>query len=56
MIKLDVEEYCHDCPSFESETIKTGGSTYVTCKYFKPCYRLMTYLKKTIGQSERRKR
>ena len=28
MIKLDVEEYCHDCPFFEAVTVGEVGTYY----------------------------
>lgn len=59
MIKLEVAEYCHDCPKFEPEAIKPP-STYdaignykgmvdpmlVVCEHRNTCRRFMEYLQK----------
>lgn len=59
MIKLEVEDYCHECPCFEAETIappdlyfdnecvKHVGDTYMRCVNREQCERIRKYLKKT---------
>ena len=59
MIKLNVEEYCYDCPEFEPEVIKPQpiydtmgdykgmlGSMHVVCEHRNTCRRFMEYLQK----------
>lgn len=65
MIKLDVAEYCHDCPDFEPEAIKPDpiygndgsyrgmlGNMYVVCEHYKMCHRFMTYLKRQLAKEK----
>lgn len=65
MIKLDVAEYCHDCPDFEPEAIKPDpiydgdgnycgmlGNVFVDCKHRKICRRFMTYLKRHLAKEK----
>lgn len=53
MIKLNVKEYCHDCPNFEAEqhrTILYSGSIdsmsdcVIDCKHESTCHRIEEYL------------
>lgn len=59
MIKLNVAEYCHDCPYFDPEVIKTqsiydamgnykgmSGPMLVVCEQRNTCRRFMEYLQK----------
>ena len=71
MIKLDVAEYCHDCPDFEPKIDKNVihdcngehrriiGNMYVVCKHYRRCHRFMTYLKSRLtkekGENDGRK-
>lgn len=61
MIKLNVAEYCHDCPEFEPEVIKTQsiyntmgdyegmlGPMLVVCEQRNTCRRFMEYLQKRL--------
>lgn len=66
MIVLEVQDYCHDCPSFEAdvqrpEKLLTNtnevivGNTVVRCEYRNRCERLKRYLERKVdhhGQSE----
>lgn len=54
MIRLEVEDYCHDCETFEPHVEKAilydGANewhqTTVTCESGKACGRMMEYLKR----------
>lgn len=56
MIKLDVEEYCQDCPRFEVDLIKnnmtsdynTVTHTTIKCKHRNICKGQVRYLKKKL--------
>lgn len=56
MIKLDVENYCHDCDAFEPTTIEkqedaiTGyiTHTFVVCKERRRCANMMRYLERKL--------
>lgn len=61
MIKLDVAEYCHDCPEFEPEVIKSQpiynvignyvgmlGPMVVVCEHRNTCRHFMEYLQKRL--------
>lgn len=65
MIKLDVAEYCHDCPEFEPEVLNKNvfydddgeycgmlGNMYVVCKHYKTCHRFMVYLKSQLAKEK----
>lgn len=65
MIKLDVAEYCHDCPEFEPEAIKPQliydamgnykgmlGSMFVVCEQRNTCRRFMEYLQKRFAKEK----
>ena len=49
MIKLNVKDYCHDCPQFvaDSETLWMNGEnlTYVMCGNRKECQQIEQYLR-----------
>lgn len=55
MIKLQVEEYCHDCPEFEAESeelyyMNNGElevSTFVSCMHKNKCYRIKNYIERS---------
>lgn len=49
MIKLNIEDYCQDCPMFDAVTDKlyancTVLTTYVTCKNKEICNKIKIYL------------
>lgn len=49
MIKLNVEDYCQDCPEFEARADKLYGdnrslNTWVYCEHKKICKRIHDYL------------
>lgn len=57
MIKLDVKEYCQNCPGFvpetDSERVNVNGNmlvyaTTVYCKYQARCANIARYLEKEI--------
>ena len=59
MIKLEIEDYCHDCQAFDPEVegsivyctdheVYHRTHTIVRCKAHKLCKRLVGYLKKQI--------
>lgn len=65
MIKLDVAEYCHDCPDFEPEVSdkhiiyddngeyrRVLGNIYVVCEHYNTCHRFMTYLKSRLAKEK----
>lgn len=48
-VKLDVENYCNDCPFFEAETFHARNSEgthliYISCENKVSCSRLVQYL------------
>lgn len=48
MIKLDVEEYCHDCPAFEIFTLSSIRNDYIIrCKNKRVCDLIKKHLEKT---------
>lgn len=58
MIKLKVEEYCHNCSDFkplvDKECYESGyGSCYkdttITCKYAERCEVIAEYFKKQVN-------
>lgn len=59
MIKLNIEEYCHNCPDFEVSVDKTHAycaeyaldwfTTEITCKHRSRCKEIKSYLEKEIG-------
>lgn len=62
-IKLEVEDYCHQCSDFCSETStaqRIAGAddkhvvadTIVRCKYRKRCASLMRYLERQLKERE----
>lgn len=60
MIKLEVAEYCQNCPSFEADVAKperlyaggeelcTFGDTVVRCEYRRRCAGIKRYLEKQL--------
>lgn len=65
MIKLDVAEYCHDCPEFEPEVLNKNviydddgecrgllGTMFVDCEHRHTCRRFMTYLKGQLAKEK----
>ena len=65
MIKLDVAEYCHDCPEFKPEVIKSQpiydaignyvgmlDPTLVVCEQRNTCRRFMKYLQKRLAKEK----
>lgn len=64
MIKLDVQEYCHECANFtadvkEPEKYYTGlnivemTDTLVRCEYRELCENLVRYLRKQVDLDEK---
>jgi len=58
MIKLDVDDYCHDCPEFEPElerlyiediNFDRHVDTRITCDNQHKCRHIMRYLKALDG-------
>lgn len=66
MIVLEVQDYCHDCPSFEADVQRPEkmfadynevvmSNTIIHCEYRGRCERLKRYLERKIksnGQTE----
>lgn len=56
MIKLDIQEYCHNCPDFEPEkvVIKTFGEkfTFVHCENRGKCINIAAHIKKELAGKE----
>ena len=66
MIVLEVQDYCHDCPSFEADVQRPEKifadndmvmmtNTVVRCEYRNRCERLKRYLERKVdrhGQTE----
>lgn len=59
MIRLDIEEYCEDCPYFEAEcdTIdryadqgRIATNTVVRCRNKDKCLRIEEHIRKRIGK------
>ncbi len=59
MIRLDIREYCHNCPDFfvDSETHmhysslgETGFDTFLRCKHRERCQRIEKYLTNKIKE------
>lgn len=59
MIKLDVEDYCHECPAFEPNVDTTSWydpltqeetirDTVILCRYRKRCASMMRYLTRKL--------
>lgn len=57
MIKLFVEDYCHNCPDFDPYVSKTElecdmgrycTNTDITCKHAERCEEIKKYLEKEI--------
>lgn len=63
MIKLDVEEYCHECRAFEpfTDVVEVHKFSYddpmmrttiVRCENFKRCRQIEKYLRKQLEKEE----
>lgn len=60
MIKLKVEDYCHDCPMFEAHvTTYTGrtvdglcGNVVINCEYKNACDNIKRYLERTACKTD----
>lgn len=58
MIKLEIKDYCQDCPAFEprvekfSDYPKNTVTTTVYCESEKRCARLVQYLERTMRKHE----
>ena len=54
MIKLDVEEYCHDCDMFEADVNKIGAysDTVISCTRRSVCDNLIKFFKKEINHDK----
>ena len=55
MIKLDVSDYCHNCPYFDAVTkvIYSDGKpfeTHITCANAPKCYCIKIYLKTVLKE------
>lgn len=48
MIKIDIKDYCEDCPDFEPRTTKffcdNKAQIYIECEYRHKCERLVKHL------------
>lgn len=56
MIKLDVSDYCHNCPYFDavSKVIYSDGKlfdTHITCANAPKCYCIKIYLKTVLKEN-----
>lgn len=56
MINLIVENYCHECPSFEANVVNITSvgevkTTNITCKHRERCKSIKNYLK-SIGDKD----
>ena len=60
MIRLDVEDYCQDCPEFEAEVLKDrkfygfteGTDTIIRCEHYIRCQRMEKYLSERLKYRE----
>ena len=60
MIRLDIKDYCHDCPNFTptADVIEGYGvdcyicETTVTCLYHARCESINTYLKRQLEKEK----
>ena len=56
MIKLKVEDYCHECPAFEADVDTSGWydpqsqeeDTIIRCRYRKRCANMVRYLERKL--------
>lgn len=66
MITLDVADYCHDCPGFETDLRKDNALTHnsrgtiikkcetvVTCEYRGRCESIYNYIKKQFEKESK---
>lgn len=58
MIKLDIQDYCHNCPNFEPECTKfySGDgncTTSISCENKGVCANIKLYIDKQIAAKER---
>ena len=64
MIELKVEEYCHECPSFEPDVDmsnfydpNTGDSVIsdkiIRCHYHKRCANMVRYLERKLKNDDK---
>ena len=56
MIKLDISDYCHNCPYFDavSKVIYSDGKlfdTHITCANAPKCYCIKIYLKTVLKEN-----
>lgn len=64
MIKLEVEDYCQNCPKFEAEVENPAniynafgdddyiGDTIIRCEHRKQCQKVFEYAKKHLINGE----
>lgn len=58
MIKLDIQDYCHNCPIFEPECVKYYADnkctmTLVSCTRKGICANIKQYIEEQIARNER---
>lgn len=64
MIKLEVEDYCRECPAFEPDVDTTGWydpqsqeevirDTIIRCRYRKRCANMVRYLERELKKNAR---
>lgn len=63
MIKLEVEEYCQECPAFEpdvdsntwydpTDNLPSVSDTIIHCRYRKRCANMVRYLERKMKNNE----
>lgn len=56
MIKLDIQEYCHNCPSFEPEKVMVRNPfeiyTFVQCENKGKCMVIAARIKRELAGKE----
>lgn len=64
MIKLDVQDYCHECANFTADVEEPGeclydfrffdrADTFVRCEHRELCENLVRYLRKQVNLDEK---
>ena len=57
MIKLDISDYCNDCPEFDAETHTLyawdrAAETRIACSNAEKCNRIKEYLESVMERKE----
>ena len=57
MIKLDISDYCNDCPEFDAETQTIYGwgeavATHIVCSNAEKCNLIKKYLESVIKRKD----